>query len=104
MCLSCPRLAHALLYVARGYRTVRADVVGLVAGHLPEYRPSDLHGVFVVLGFDAPGPVVAGATLHGVECRPRYELQRFARLLPHVLRSEEHTSELQSPCNLVCRL
>src|SRR2546426_9204335 len=22
----------------------------------------------------------------------------------HVLRSEEHTSELQSPCNLVCRL
>src|SRR5256885_8282198 len=32
------------------------------------------------------------------------------RLLPgrrkalHMLRSEEHTSELQSPCNLVCRL
>src|SRR5256885_10825318 len=25
-------------------------------------------------------------------------------LLPGVLRSEEHTSELQSPCNLVCRL
>src|SRR5215467_2042951 len=24
--------------------------------------------------------------------------------LPGVLRSEEHTSELQSPCNLVCRL
>src|SRR5256885_2934906 len=23
---------------------------------------------------------------------------------PHVCRSEEHTSELQSPCNLVCRL
>src|SRR2546426_12101679 len=23
---------------------------------------------------------------------------------PHDLRSEEHTSELQSPCNLVCRL
>src|SRR5256885_3048174 len=23
---------------------------------------------------------------------------------PAVLRSEEHTSELQSPCNLVCRL
>src|SRR2546426_8661303 len=30
-----------------------------------------------------------------------------AVLLPHArrsLRSEEHTSELQSPCNLVCRL
>src|SRR5256885_12929303 len=24
--------------------------------------------------------------------------------LDHVARSEEHTSELQSPCNLVCRL
>src|SRR5688500_19342649 len=24
--------------------------------------------------------------------------------VPHVYRSEEHTSELQSPCNLVCRL
>src|SRR5256885_7580509 len=24
--------------------------------------------------------------------------------LPRVCRSEEHTSELQSPCNLVCRL
>src|SRR5205807_3945045 len=23
---------------------------------------------------------------------------------PHAIRSEEHTSELQSPCNLVCRL
>src|SRR5256885_10863491 len=25
-------------------------------------------------------------------------------LLPEPIRSEEHTSELQSPCNLVCRL
>src|SRR5688500_4315524 len=25
-------------------------------------------------------------------------------LLPALVRSEEHTSELQSPCNLVCRL
>src|SRR2546426_10428344 len=30
---------------------------------------------------------------------------RFRRgLLGRMLRSEEHTSELQSPCNLVCRL
>src|SRR5256885_10262369 len=26
------------------------------------------------------------------------------RLSPEFVRSEEHTSELQSPCNLVCRL
>src|SRR2546426_7947783 len=31
-------------------------------------------------------------------------LRRFQRFLEHALRSEEHTSELQSPCNLVCRL
>src|SRR5256885_5077387 len=30
-------------------------------------------------------------------------VRRCASLLP-LLRSEEHTSELQSPCNLVCRL
>src|SRR2546426_917947 len=30
--------------------------------------------------------------------------RRIADLLPLAIRSEEHTSELQSPCNLVCRL
>src|SRR5256885_12257277 len=29
---------------------------------------------------------------------------RLARRGPAAVRSEEHTSELQSPCNLVCRL
>src|SRR5256885_11157260 len=33
----------------------------------------------------------------------RVDLDTCARLFPEV-RSEEHTSELQSPCNLVCRL
>src|SRR5256885_4611755 len=28
----------------------------------------------------------------------------YAQTMRHLLRSEEHTSELQSPCNLVCRL
>src|SRR2546426_9118745 len=32
---------------------------------------------------------------------PEHALHHFHLLLP---RSEEHTSELQSPCNLVCRL
>src|SRR3989454_1352283 len=31
-------------------------------------------------------------------------LDRGAGRVQRVLRSEEHTSELQSPCNLVCRL
>src|SRR5256885_4446779 len=32
------------------------------------------------------------------------ERVRERRLLRHEQRSEEHTSELQAPCNLVCRL
>src|SRR2546426_8326282 len=35
---------------------------------------------------------------------PRRVLSRRRGLLTGILRSEEHTSELQSPCNLVCRL
>src|SRR5256885_11837398 len=35
---------------------------------------------------------------------PRDRPRRLHRLLQSPGRSEEHTSELQSPCNLVCRL
>src|SRR2546426_3423571 len=34
----------------------------------------------------------------------QYSGTALARVAPQLLRSEEHTSELQSPCNLVCRL
>src|SRR2546426_4286240 len=37
-------------------------------------------------------------------CDPRQGCGRRTGLRPHPCRSEEHTSELQSPCNLVCRL
>src|SRR5256885_11477631 len=39
-------------------------------------------------------------------CRDLSELSSYARVdnRQYRLRSEEHTSELQSPCNLVCRL
>src|SRR5256885_5950151 len=36
--------------------------------------------------------------------RPRQPSPRRARTKKRSGRSEEHTSELQSPCNLVCRL
>src|SRR5256885_7172672 len=38
-----------------------------------------------------------------VSCRRRYCGAGLPKLR-HETRSEEHTSELQSPCNLVCRL
>src|SRR5688500_20047676 len=52
-------------------------------------------------------------TYSSMECRRSYQLQphnqfrarmRVRGLNPEGFRSEEHTSELQSPCNLVCRL
>src|ERR1039457_5761749 len=43
-----------------------------------------------------------------ISCRPRSQLGRVGARWPgrrmNTPRSEEHTSELQSPCNLVCRL
>src|SRR5256885_4693499 len=42
---------------------------------------------------------------HGPADRPRAEGARAAARRRHQpVRSEEHTSELQSPCNIVCRL
>src|SRR5256885_8575220 len=35
---------------------------------------------------------------------PAHSRERFYEAAELILRSEEHTSELQSPCNLVCRL
>src|SRR2546426_9343797 len=51
----------------------------------PTRRSSDLHA----------GAGAGGADLRRREC---------ALLAAEPVRSEEHTSELQSPCNLVCRL
>src|SRR6266853_2408952 len=85
MRLNCPAFADALLYVPGRDRTIGADVVWLAVSHLAKYRPPDFHRVFVVHGLHAPGSVVAGTAFHRVERRPRYELQRFAGLLPHVL-------------------
>src|SRR2546426_9249204 len=39
-----------------------------------------------------------------VECQAQRREHEVARRDAVLLRSEEHTSELQSPCNLVCRL
>src|SRR5205807_3495168 len=45
----------------------------------------------------------ASAT-HDVRAFERQELEKIGMPAEISLRSEEHTSELQSPCNLVCRL
>src|SRR5256885_8579415 len=40
----------------------------------------------------------------GLSCAPAVPSGSFGSMLFNPTRSEEHTSELQSPCNLVCRL
>src|SRR5205807_7384747 len=43
-------------------------------------------------------------SVHLAGARRAHRHRRAEQRRPQVPRSEEHTSELQSPCNLVCRL
>src|SRR5256885_13028910 len=49
-------------------------------------------------------PVVAASDNEGLEVWQRFPAGTLQAAAIHPDRSEEHTSELQSPCNLVCRL
>src|SRR5256885_5810775 len=58
----------------------------------------------------SPAPI-RDPRLHGSRCQIRHFSSRLVSPQPELrpdspplTRSEEHTSELQSPCNLVCRL
>src|SRR2546426_3484732 len=61
-----------------------------------------LHDALPISRGQAPMP-----TEYGADGQLRYEMRPVEideQLLTEIARSEEHTSELQSPCNLVCRL
>src|SRR5688500_20238319 len=63
----------------------------------PTRRSSDLIGAGAKVGIDALGGAVGAERDAPVAV--------FGGIVHvHEVRSEEHTSELQSPCNLVCRL
>src|SRR5205807_5559818 len=75
----------------------------------PTRRSSDLARLSV--GAAAPGPSATLSRVHvlvGIvgAALVALNLAEFfvVLVLPRRVRSEEHTSELQSPCNLVCRL
>src|SRR5688500_10294501 len=53
-------------------------------------------GAYVPALYASPGSKADSWTIVGINFKPLTEVTFF--------RSEEHTSELQSPCNLVCRL
>src|SRR5256885_7174596 len=65
--------------------------------------------IFIHIVVPAPSrkksTAVNATTAHQAFCGQRREGVTFSPCKkPGGLRSEEHTSELQSPCNLVCRL
>src|SRR5688572_10264575 len=83
-------------------RTVR-DVEQLVSGHGPGSRPGDPRDEAArrhVLRFEVSGEVLASVR----EALAKIRSDAGEPLDDDAVRSEEHTSELQSQSNLVCRL
>src|SRR5256885_8878649 len=62
-----------------------------------------VRGVRHPYGREVPGAVTA-RQLHSIATVSLDPISGFHRYQCRSHRSEEHTSELQSPCNLVCRL
>src|SRR5256885_12632950 len=87
---------------ARGPAQARAGPGGAQTS-APCLQAPEPSGVLVVLD-ERVGRVV----VDGLEILRFHQVGGHARIAVqpggHVARSEEHTSELQSPCNLVCRL
>src|SRR5438876_3547304 len=65
---------------------------------------ADLSERAVSLGVMSKSFALAGLRIGWLATRNRSLLDRVARLKDYTTRSEEHTSELQSPVHLVCRL
>src|SRR2546426_7882714 len=73
-----------------------------VARRVPERVVQPLEPVEI--GVDQRGRLELGLDVSAVPVQHPLELPPVAEPRQRVERSEEHTSELQSPCNLVCRL
>src|SRR2546425_3190167 len=69
------------------------------SGHL---QPGRAQGRHWISSHGRPDPARAFSQENNL--RPLSEHARFLRFLERILRSEEHTSELQSLAYLVCRL
>src|SRR2546426_8993967 len=69
------------------------------------FRSPAIDGALRAAGVQAPGnaPVSAVSQLFGADTVKQKKQGAKQKQRPDT-RSEEHTSELQSPCNLVCRL
>src|SRR5256885_1458459 len=94
-----------------GYRVYRAGTLLVTLGAVTAYQNTGLAAStsysYTVQGIDAAGN--ASAQSASASATTQAALDTTAPSVPRGLsaaatRSEEHTSELQSPCNLACRL
>ena len=64
-------LREVVFDVAGGNRAIGADEVGIGFRHFQENRTADFHRVGEKFAFHAPGTVMTGAALDGVDLRIR---------------------------------
>src|SRR2546426_3227533 len=121
-CLVSDAALDALLRECRTLRVLITGVAGFIGGHLAARLVADGHAVIGIDNLSAGvlENVHPRVTFHCADIRSREMYPFFDGIdavfhlaakncLPDCMkdpveRSEEHTSELQSPCNLVCRL
>src|SRR5256885_12405857 len=66
--------------------------------------PSSIRGRARYIGKHRIRPTSPGSMQHTLSCENTTKDIQLSAVRVRGMRSEEHTSELQSPCNLVCRL
>src|SRR5688500_19801567 len=70
----------------------------------PDLYPLSLHDALPIYPVEGAAKFVPSDALGLVDGKPVHPIESAGIMAVKPLRSEEHTSELQSPCNLVCRL
>src|SRR5688500_13334242 len=85
-------------------RAFHRRIINVHPGLLPEFGGSGMYGSRVHAAVLEAGARTTGVTAHFVDDEFDHGPLIARWLIPVHERSEEHTSELQSPCNLVCRL
>src|SRR5256885_4778759 len=97
------RLIHrtrlAFIHLDNLLAFAKRDRDGRVDGYITAYLPEEC-----LLLFFRKGEAVNAASLDTTGRQVITITEALKRMRAEVERSEEHTSELQSPCNLVCRL
>src|SRR5256885_3340127 len=84
----------------------KAETVGRNYQEAMQYPSLNVRGLQSAEVGSKARTVVPSVAVAEIDMRtvPETPPQRLEKLLRAHIRSEEHTSELQSPCNLVCRL